>query len=126
MHIHSDEIEAMGPAALRTYFRIANAWQLDDLEQRRLLGDPLPATFLSWQDGDSLPGAEALQRITGVLGIYRALQVLFPDRVQADAWIRRANDASVFGGSSALDLMMSSGAIGIHLVQRHLEAQLHR
>lgn len=30
----------LGPAAMRTFFRIAEAWGLTQTEQRRLLGDP--------------------------------------------------------------------------------------
>lgn len=119
-----DEVEKMEAAALIIYFRIANAWRLTDSEQRRLLGDPSPAKFLSWRRGESLPDREALQRIASVLGMYRCLHVLFPDADQADAWIRRPNSAAMFGGRSALDLMMSSGSDGVQLVLRYLDAQV--
>ena len=42
-------------------------------------------------------------RISYVLGIYRALQILLPEPERADAWVRRPNDAVPFGGRSALE-----------------------
>lgn len=125
MNNHPDGLDALGPAALRTYFRIAEAWQLTDAEQKRLLGDPSPSTLLSWRNHDSAPDVETLHRVSRIFSIYRALQVLFPSPAQADAWVRQPNAAADFGGRSALDVMLSCDSNGLQFVQRHLNAQLH-
>lgn len=124
MNNHPDDVEAIGFAASRTFFRIAMAWRLEEADQCRLLGDPLPDAYRSWRSGDSAPNDSALTRIACVIGIYQALHVLFPDPLQADQWIWRPNDAAVFGGRTALDLMSSGGWSGLQTVEQYLQAQL--
>ena len=124
MNNHPDDVEAIGFAASRTFFRIAMAWRLEEADQCRLLGDPLPDAYRSWRRGDSAPNDSILTRIACVIGIYQALHVLFPDPLQADQWIWRPNDAEVFGGRTALDLMSSGGLSGLRTVEQYLQAQL--
>jgi hypothetical protein len=123
--IHADDLEWTGPAALRTYFEIAAAWRLDDAERHQLLGNRSPTRLLTWRESKSALENETLQRISRILSIYRALQVLLPSPDQADAWVRRPNAAIVFGGRSALDVMLSSDLDGLQLVQSYLNSQLH-
>lgn len=124
MNSRPDDVEAIGFAASRTFFRIAMAWRLEEADQCRLLGDPLTDAFRSWRSGDAAPYTSVLTRIACVIGIYRALHVLFPDPIQADQWVWRPNDAAVFGGRSALDLMSSGGLSGLQTVEQYLQAQL--
>src|SRR4051794_38270235 len=76
-------------AGLRTFFRIADAWTLSAEEARGLLGSPPRSTFFAWkkQPPPSLP-RDVLERISYVLGIYKALQILLPDTAAADNWVR--------------------------------------
>src|SRR6187455_2818519 len=93
----------LGGPALRGFFAIADAWGLKSAEARRLLGDPPESTFYKWKkQRDGAPGRDVIERISYVLGIFKALQILFPDPTRADAWIRRPNGAPAFGGLSAL------------------------
>ena len=41
---------------------------------------------------------DTLTRISLVLGIYKALQVLYPDQSLADHWVRLPNANPIFGG----------------------------
>jgi hypothetical protein len=41
-----------------------------------------------------------------ILGIYKSLQILLPNTTAADAWIKKANTAPLFGGKSALERML--------------------
>ena len=108
-----DALPDLGGPALRAYFAIARAWGLKNAEARRLLGDPPESTWYKWkkqQDGN--PGRDVLERISYVLGIFKALQVLFPDPTRADAWLRKPNAALPFGGGSALERMLAEeGAV---------------
>ena len=63
-----------------------------------------------------------LERISYVLGIYKALQVLFPDPTRADAWLRKPNAALPFGGGSALDRMLSGNVADLFVVRSYLDA----
>ena len=112
-----------GPA-LRAFFRIAAAWGLKNSEARRLLGDPPESTFYKWKKlQDGAPGRDVIERISYLLGIFKALELLFPDPTRADAWIRRPNHAAPFGGGSALDRMLSGNVADLYVVRSYLDAQ---
>ena len=110
-----------GPA-LRTFFNIADAWQLKEQEQMRLLGLDSRSTFHSWKRGSvaSIP-KDAMERISYVLGIYKALQILLPH--SADQWVRQPNEAPLFGGRPALDRMASGNVADLYVVRQYLDGQ---
>ena len=112
-----------GPA-LRTFFRIAALWGLSVDEQMTLLGVTARSTFFKWKKNPNtvLP-KDALERISYILGIYKALRILLPDERAADAWIRRPNTAPPFGGRSALGRMMSGQVADLFVVRQYLDAQ---
>lgn len=118
-----DPRKVSGPV-LRTFFRIAGAWKLDNKEQVVLLGRPPRSTFFRWKQGEGvvLP-RDTLERISYLLGIYSALQVLLPKPEAADAWIRKPNTAPIFGGRSALERMLSGQVGDLYLVRQYLDAQ---
>ncbi|MGA0588487.1 MbcA/ParS/Xre antitoxin family protein [Dyella sp. KRB-257] len=114
----------LGGPALRSFFRLAEAWQLRVAEQRKLLGDPPESTFYKWKrEQDGAPGRDVIERISYLLGIFKALQILFPDPAQADAWLRRSNQAALFGGHSALERMLSGNVADLFVVRQYLDAQ---
>lgn len=125
-HVEAPDISEarMAQAGLRTFFRIAALWDLSVEEQMRLLGSPARSTYFKWkkEGAESLP-QDVLERISYVLGIYKALQVLLPDEAAADAWVRRPNDAQPFGGRSALDRMLSGHVADLYEVRRYLDAE---
>jgi hypothetical protein len=89
-----------------------------------LLGITARSTFFKWkkQGGVELP-KDTLERISYLLGIYKALQILLPDPSAADAWIRQPNRAPMFSGRSALDRMLSGNVADLFVVRRYLDAQ---
>jgi hypothetical protein len=112
-----------GPA-LRTFFRIAELWGLSADEQMTLLGVTARSTFFKWKKAtDVMLPKDTLERISYVLGIYKALQILLPDETAADAWIKRPNDAPLFAGQSALDRMLSGQVADLFVVRQYLDAQ---
>ena len=114
----------LGGPALRAFFRIAAAWGLRNNEARRLLGDPPESTYYKWKkQQDGVPGRDVLERISYVLGIFKALQLLFPEPARADAWLRRPNAALPFGGGSALERMLSGNVADLYVVRSYLDAQ---
>ncbi|PWK92566.1 MbcA/ParS/Xre antitoxin family protein [Fulvimonas soli] len=112
-----------GPA-LRAFFRLADAWKLRIADQRRLLGDPPESTFYKWKrQQDGALGRDTLERISYLLGIWKDLQILFPDPAQADAWLHKPNRAPLFGGHSALERMLSGNVADLYVVRQYLDAQ---
>lgn len=116
--------ERLAAAGLRTFFRIAAKWQLTTDEQLTLLGSPARSTFFKWKkDGATSLPRDVLERISYVLGIWKALQILLPEESAADAWLHRPNDAAPFGGRSALDRMLSGNVADLYEVRRYLDAE---
>jgi hypothetical protein len=114
----------MARVGLNAFFAIAEAWGLKDEEKRVLLGRPSKATFYRWKSGAAgHPSPDTLERVSYILGIYRALQILFKDAGLADGWVRRPNLASPFGGRSALDRMLSGHVADLFVVRRYLDAE---
>lgn len=115
--------ELSGPA-LRAFFKLAERWDLRIAEQRKLLGDPPESTFYKWKrHQEGMLGRDTLERISYLLGIYKALQILFPDPKQADAWLHKPNQSSLFGGHSALERMLSGNVSDLYVVRQYLDAQ---
>ncbi len=112
-----------GPA-LRTFFRIAENWNLSLDEQMTLLGVAAKSTFYKWKKDPevSLP-KDTLERISYVLGIYKALQILLPDAKASDEWVKRPNTAVPFGGKPALDRMLSGNVADLYVVRQYLDSQ---
>ena len=120
----SETEKAMAGAGLRAFFRIAEHWQLSTAQQRLLLGNPPPSTYFKWKKQQS--GAlsrDVLERISYILGIYKALEILLPDATRADRWINEPNSAPLFGGRSALDRMLGGNVSDLFVVRQYLDSQ---
>ena len=115
---------AAAAAALRTFFNIARAWELSNEEQQRLLGCGR-TTFFDWKAGRVRRGLDAatLERLSHLFGIWAALQILLPVPERANAWIRRANSAPLFGGGTALQRMLGGQVADLFVVRQYLDAQ---
>jgi hypothetical protein len=112
-------------AALRAFLEIARLWKLSAEQQLALLGQPARSTFYKWKkDGAEQLPPDTLERISYVLGVYKALQILFPDPARADEWVWRPNDAPMFGGRPAIERMLRGHVADLYEVRRYLDAQL--
>ena len=122
--IAPNEAGVAGAAGLHAFARIAELWHLSIAEQLTLLGLSSRSTYFKWRKESQvrLP-RDTLERISYILGIYKALQLLLPDTRAADEWIRRPNEAAVFGGRSALDRMLSGNVADLYIVRQYLDAQ---
>jgi hypothetical protein len=107
--------------AMAAFFRLAGLWSLTMEEARVLLGRPSRARLYNWKAGRvrGLPH-DTVQRISYLLGIHKALQILYSDPTLADTWIRRANTA--FGGQSALERMLAGDVVDLAAVRAHVDA----
>lgn len=121
------EVVAMAHAdivgtVLRVSRDLAKAWRLTDCEQARLLGVET-AELKAWEmaQPDKLP-SDVLERMSLLLGIFRAINTLLPIPERADAWIRKPNAAALFEGRAAIELMME-GLDGMRQLQSYLGQQ---
>ncbi len=116
--------ESLSGPALRTFFRIAQLWNLSNDEQMILLGISARSTYYKWKKNtDVVLSRDTLERISYIVGIYKSLQILLPDEKLADDWVKRPNSAPLFDGRSALDLMMSGRVADLFIVRQYLDAE---
>ncbi len=97
------------PVALKALVRIAEAWKLSGQEAAALLGvsattwDRMRAgTWRSTLSQDQLTRASAL------IGLYKALHLLFADSM-ADRWPRLPNRNPLFAGAAPVAAMIEGG-----------------
>jgi hypothetical protein len=114
----------MSAAGLRAFFNIARDWKLGIDEQLVLLGLPGRSTLFKWKAAPDTArlARDTLERLSYLLGIYKALQILLPDAAAADGWVRRPNAAPMFGGRSALERMLAGNVGDLLAVRQYLDA----
>jgi uncharacterized protein (DUF2384 family) len=111
-----------GPA-VRAFGKIAVAWQMDVAEQRAALGGVSRQTIYNWREHPERArlSDDQLDRISYLLGVYKALHILFTRPEQADSWIRRPNSSVPFGDRPAADLLFSGRMLDLIRVRRYLD-----
>lgn len=120
----SFDAEELGATALTAFFNITAGWSLSAEEERTLLGSPPRSTFFKWKSEKSARlSADTLERISYVMGIYKALRILLPTEEAANDWIKKPNTARGFNGQSALDRMLAGRVIDLADVRRYLDAE---
>ena|SRR5437879_10057990 len=114
----------MSGPAIRTFLNVAQAWRLSNDDARALLGWPPESTFYKYKAGHiGTLTYDMLMRISLVLGIYKALHILYAEADLADRWIRLPNNNPLFGGRPALGLMTGGGMDGLYQVRRLLDGR---
>ena len=111
---------------LPAIFNIFSLWRLTGQQQMTLLGLSNEKTLYNWknQPEKAKLTRDCLERASYILGIYRALQVLFPDEAQSDQWLHTPNDNPLFGGTAPLDKMLEGLVVDLAVVREHLDSQL--
>lgn len=114
--------EKTAKIALSVFFNITQAWGVKSYEQRILLGSPTSTTFFKWRKGEATRiDLDTLERISYIIGIYKALGIIFPTREQADVWIKKANID--FDGQTALSFMLKGSMTNLGDIRRYLDVQ---
>jgi hypothetical protein len=115
---------SLGCPGLRAFANIAEAWGLTVADQLKLLGIASRSTFFKWRrEREPRLPRDTLERLSYLLGIYKSLQILLPDARAADEWIRKPNNAPLFGGRSALERMMTGQVADLYVVRQYLDAE---
>lgn len=109
---------------LRTVFRIAAKWGLSNEQLMTLLGEPGRSTFFRWKSGDvGKVSHDLVERLSYLLGIYKALHTLLPDAGHADTWIHRPNAAPSFNGQAPVQRMLGGRVADLYVVRQYLDAE---
>lgn len=114
--------------AVKAILRIAELWQLNDRDLGTIMGGVSVPSIQRWrrqirEDGHIRGhlSRDQLDRVSYVLGIYKALHILFANASQADSWIHRPVDLPGFNGRAAIELMREGGMQSLQYVRRFLD-----
>ncbi len=113
---------------LPALFSIFDQWRLKGREQMTLLGLTNEKTYYNWKraPGKAKLTPDLLERASYLLGIYKALQILLPDPVQADQWLSLPNDNALFNGARPIDRLLAGQVLDLAIVRAHLDFERGR
>ena len=112
-----EEAAAMFRAALNM-FRL---WCVNDDQAATLLDLPR-RTFARWKAGElGRIGRDGKARLSNLMGIHKALRIIFHEAPRGYAWIKTPNEA--FDGRSALEVMLGGELTDLMRVRRYLDAE---
>ena len=115
--ITQDEAAAM----FRAVMNLMALWDVTDEQAATLLDMPL-RTFRRWKAGDiGRIDRDGAARLSNLVGIHKALRIIFREPLRGYAWVKSANEA--FGGRSALSVMLGGELTDLMRVRRYLDAE---
>lgn len=123
-------VGALGGDSARTvldaFFEIAEKWGLTTDEQIILLGKPARSTFFKWKKEGSALSVDTTERLSHIVSIWKALQIVLPDERQADDWIKRTNRYFANqkpASQTPLERMLLGQVADIYVVRQYLDAE---
>jgi hypothetical protein len=113
--------DAEAAAMFRAAVNLFRLWQVSDADAATLL-DLAPRTFARWKAGEvGRIGRDGRARLSNLMGIHKALRIVFREPARGYRWIGAPNDA--FGrGRSALAVMLGGELTDLIRVRRYLDA----
>jgi hypothetical protein len=115
--------ERLSGPALRAFFNIMARWTVRDEDARGLLGGVTNGPYYELKrDPDRILDVDRLTRVSLLVGIFKALNVLYSEAL-ADRWIHLPNTNRIFGGATPLDYMIRGGVPALLTVRRLLDAR---
>lgn len=110
-----------GAAMFRAALNLFAKWQLTD-EQASALLDLNLRTYRRWKaDGPARLDRDTKARLSNLLGIHKALRIIFREPQRSYDWVRAPNKA--FGDQSALAVMLDGELTDLMRVRRYLDAE---
>lgn len=105
----------------RAALELLRLWSLGDDQAAALLCLPA-SSYLRWKEGeiDDI-NHDTRERLSHLMGIHKALRIIFKQPQRAYGWIQEPNTA--FGGISALQVMLGGQLSDLLRVRRLLEAE---
>lgn len=113
-----EETQAMQRAIVRLF----DLWGVTDGQASILLGDISARTYQRWKQGSlGRVNRDLASRLSNLIGIHKALRLLFSDTPRAHEWVRLPNKD--FAGASALEVMLEGNLTDLMRVRRYLDSQ---
>lgn len=110
-----------GAAMFRAAFNLFGRWDLTDEQAAIVLDMPL-RTYRRWKaEGPGRLSRDGRARLSNLMGIHKALRIIFSEPARGYAWVKAPNEA--FGGPSALEVMLGGELTDLMRVRRYLDAE---
>jgi Protein of unknown function (DUF2384) len=127
---NKDTLRRLSPAAVKGFLKIAELWNVRDEDARQLLGGVSNGAFyeLKRSAHDAKRAArplldqDRLTRISVLTGIFKALNILYSQRL-ADRWVQLPNANPMFAGETPLGYMRKGGVPAMLRVRQLLDAR---
>ncbi len=117
------ERERLSPSAAKAFFNIMHHWSVRDEDARALLGGMSNGPYYELKkNGRRVMDADRLTRISYLVGIFKALNILYSESL-ADAWVSLPNSNRIFGGGTPLEFVCRGGLPALQTVRRLLDAR---
>jgi len=116
--------ERLSPAGIKAFLRIMEKWGIKDSDARELLGSMSSGSFYELKKTVPKRGLNqnALTRISLIIGIYKALNILYNTKL-ANAWMTRPNSNPMFNGLAPMAYILRLGQPGMMNVRQLLDAR---
>lgn len=113
--------DAEAEALFRAAVRLFKLWGVSDEQAAILLDQPL-RTFRRWKaDGPGRIDRDSRARLSNLIGIHKALRLVFRDPSRGYDWVKASNAS--FHGRSALSVMLDGDLTDLMRVRRYLDAE---
>jgi uncharacterized protein (DUF2384 family) len=114
----------LSPAAIEAFFKITEKWQLKSEDAMVLLGGISHGRYyeLKRNNKPAVLTQDELTRVSLMIGIYKALNILFSEKL-ANQWISRPNSNPMFNNVPPITTLTRGGIMGLIAVRRLLDSR---
>ncbi len=113
----------LSPSAIKAFFAIVEKWQLRNEDAMALLGGASHGRYYELKKNrKGLLSQDELTRISLLIGIFKALNILFGQRL-ANQWTSRPNSNPMFNDAPPLQFLARAGVPGMIGVRRLLDSR---
>ena len=113
----------LSPAAIVAFFSIVDKWQLRNEDAMTMLGGISHGRYFDLKrNHKGLLSQDELTRISLLIGIFKALNILFGQRL-ANQWTSRPNSNPMFNGGPPLQYLSRGGVPAMIGVRRLLDSR---
>lgn len=113
----------LSPVAIQAIIRLTEKWDLNNEDAMALLGGISNGRYYELKKNrKGVLTQDELTRVSLLIGIFKALHILFSDKL-ANQWISRPNNNPMFNNAPPLIFMIEAGIPGLLNVRRLLDAR---
>lgn len=121
------EMRNAGPAELKASLRILDHWGFARREKAKVLAVK-PSTITGYQAGripKTIYSLDRRERISYIMGIAKALEILVGNQTQIAQWINQPTFAPPFGGQPPKKRILAGLVADLYVTRQYLDSQLN-